>query len=1371
MIVDAPGSLVATAISDVRIDLVWSNADHYDNVKIYRKPSGGSYSLAHTTGYDVEAWSDTGRDPATTYYYYVKGVIDTDTSAASNIANATTFFDPPSSFTASQDGSHTVHMTWTNEAAYTSWQIYRKQYGGSYALLATIGSGDWTNYDDDTVLEGRKYYWKIRGKIGTTYSVYSNEDDVQVILPAPSNLAGHLNAGGTSATMTWQSNSVDETGFKVYKNGVLDATLGASVETYTATGLTPGTAYSFTVKACATLYNSAASNTLTLEALPGPTGLSGYSNAAGTEAVLSWNDNSPNEDSFKIYMDGALIYTTAANATGYTKTGLAPGSHHSFYVKAYAAGLGYSSKSNTLELTMDDPPSKPSGATAIATATTKVRLNWTDNADNETDFHIERSATSATAGFSEITTVGANVKTYEDTGRSSNTQYWYRVRAHNGSGYSAYSNVATAVTWAAIAAPTNLACGAAKVAGAYGVECTWDDNSSEEDAHCLERRVSGGSWGDYVTDKLTDGALETWTSATNLTNWTETLSGTSTVNRESTEKHGGTYSCKITIDASNSYALITSTALTLTAGGLYKISIWYKTAAGKTCGWRFYDTAANVYLTAAAAWQGSISNNLLAAATSWTNVTLEFTAHASYTSYTFQVGRITGADGTSSSYYFDDLSVKEFAVAAPLVSVAANQTYYHDATAVAGTSYDYRVRAKQNPSSYSGYSDEVTIAVPDVPAPPADLAISEYQDTWVRLAWTPTTGEVGYSIEQSDDAGETYTEVLRICEAGVSGIRIGGLTASTEHYWKIRAYNGAGYSSYSSPVSQTTRAAYLPSRFEKLIRKSKPRLLFLIEANPKIQITGWALTTGKTYTYEAAFGESGAELEGIQENGVDLVKKTSTATVEATAGTWWHDTATGKVYAHTLGGDDPINYTVIGSFWLYFSYGRIADVVYNEKAYLPMIAKEGLPDLDQEILPFYKGTLEVSSGEVSFINGKHQKAFYFDRRFARYLWLNRKVRVLAGGENFAYTEFKPIHTGTINSIPINDRNMKIELRDFRDGLKTDVPTARYSVADFPLMDTDFNGVERPYNFGAMTNELPACIDTTNKVFEYQHGRVKSVTATKNGSALTPGTDFYVDYQRGRLTLRRDLAWTFGTDVLLVSYSGNVNTADETIATGPEIFLHICRNYLGLGLADMDLDAIYATKLAKPTALAMPLRTATSTDEVFRKIEQSIQSYTMQDTEGRLGIRAEQTAPASGAPYIWDAQVFDFEAERTADRIFSGLDIYYAENRDGNYSLLQVPLPVMTWKHGVNKTLEIKTALATEADAAALGTAIKNKMERAPITFTVPRVLFLNLPGDVIPFNRNRFPSLAGTAANLPIRILGISKRISGGKTEIKAEVV
>jgi hypothetical protein len=86
---------------------------------------------------------------------------------------------------------------------------------------------------------------------------------------------------------------------------------------------------------------------------------------------------------------------------------------------------------------------KPLKTLAVfAASSSTVQLDWTDNSGSESGFSIERSTTSATAGFAEIDTVGAGVETYNDTGLAADT-YWYRVRAYDADGvYSDYSNVA-----------------------------------------------------------------------------------------------------------------------------------------------------------------------------------------------------------------------------------------------------------------------------------------------------------------------------------------------------------------------------------------------------------------------------------------------------------------------------------------------------------------------------------------------------------------------------------------------------------------------------------------------------------------------------------------------------------------------------------------------------------------------------------------------------------------------------------------------------------------------------------------------------------------------------------------------------------------
>ena len=91
------------------------------------------------------------------------------------------------------------------------------------------------------------------------------------------------------------------------------------------------------------------------------------------------------------------------------------------------------------------PPAAPSGLAATAASKTQINLSWVDNSSDETGFQIERS-TSATTGFTQIGTTAAGVTTFQSTGLTGNTTYYYRVRATNANGNSAYSNTASAKT-------------------------------------------------------------------------------------------------------------------------------------------------------------------------------------------------------------------------------------------------------------------------------------------------------------------------------------------------------------------------------------------------------------------------------------------------------------------------------------------------------------------------------------------------------------------------------------------------------------------------------------------------------------------------------------------------------------------------------------------------------------------------------------------------------------------------------------------------------------------------------------------------------------------------------------------------------------
>ncbi len=85
-----------------------------------------------------------------------------------------------------------------------------------------------------------------------------------------------------------------------------------------------------------------------------------------------------------------------------------------------------------------DPPAAPSALTGTVLSPTSVRLDWADNADNETGFTVQRSV--GRGAFLFLAEVSDNVTTYTDTTVVARGSYRYRVRAFNDAGASAWSN-------------------------------------------------------------------------------------------------------------------------------------------------------------------------------------------------------------------------------------------------------------------------------------------------------------------------------------------------------------------------------------------------------------------------------------------------------------------------------------------------------------------------------------------------------------------------------------------------------------------------------------------------------------------------------------------------------------------------------------------------------------------------------------------------------------------------------------------------------------------------------------------------------------------------------------------------------------------
>ncbi len=136
------------------------------------------------------------------------------------------------------------------------------------------------------------------------------------------------------------------------------------------------------------------------------------------------------------------------------------------------------------------PVSAPSNLSASAASSSQINLTWSDNADNETEFVLQRSTSSDFSAAASIP-LPENATSYSDTGRAASTTYHYRLKAQNASASSGWSNAASATTQSAppatVAAPTNLNAGAVSTSQ---INLTWTENANNETGLTLERSTS-----------------------------------------------------------------------------------------------------------------------------------------------------------------------------------------------------------------------------------------------------------------------------------------------------------------------------------------------------------------------------------------------------------------------------------------------------------------------------------------------------------------------------------------------------------------------------------------------------------------------------------------------------------------------------------------------------------------------------------------------------------------------------------------------------------------------------------------------------------------------------------------------------------------
>ena len=303
-----------------------------------------------------------------------------------------------------------------------------------------------------------------------------------IVPTAPSNPQFSVNESTPSVSLTWTNNQTDADRCGILRklsteswNGYNTSfTVGCNDTSYTDSTVTQGNNYDYKISACYTVDETAGKGGCSSALLNGvpvapavsipaaPSNLS-FGTITSGAVLLTWTDNSNNEDSFNIErrVSSTTIWSTLtkvnqADATSYNDNiSVLSGFTYYYRIQACLAGAGCSdystSQSVTIPaITLNTPTNLSLNGTPSSSS---VPLKWSFNSSFVDSFNIERRVNGASSwttlaqipSWSTVGQITTAITTYTDATVVSGTSYDYRIQAcktgYPCSGYSTLSGI------------------------------------------------------------------------------------------------------------------------------------------------------------------------------------------------------------------------------------------------------------------------------------------------------------------------------------------------------------------------------------------------------------------------------------------------------------------------------------------------------------------------------------------------------------------------------------------------------------------------------------------------------------------------------------------------------------------------------------------------------------------------------------------------------------------------------------------------------------------------------------------------------------------------------------------------------------------
>jgi len=501
----APTGLVSNAKTSDSISLSW-NAVKVEGktvkYKVYRSNSkSGQYTLISDT-ITATTYTDKNLTPYTAYSYRVTAVVGDNESDRSSSVTVTTNLAVPTLVVSSRT-STSLTLTWNKVDGATKYIIYRKD---SNNKDIEAGETVYTNWEDTNLEPNKNYVYTVQAINTGNRSDQSASVTGLTKLTVPANLQAKTTSS-TEIRLSWSAVS-GATGYNIYRNGSKVAN-NAKELTYTDTGLSPNTSYSYTVKAVIETSGKRINESNTSGAVKASTWPLGPSDfkaepVSSTSIKLSWTPVD-GAVSYDIYRYNSLSRTfvtikTKLTQTTYTDESLSSDTEYFYQVKAFFK----TGETDVVKAKATTRMAAPTGLAAQALTSKSVKLTWTP-LNNATGYDVYRSEDGT--DFQFVKTVSN--ASFTDEGLKPGTKYWYRIIAKksspaNESEKSKAVNVTTLKADEPPEKPTGLT-----VVNETGdsVSVKWD-KSTDADSYRISIHKKGGEEGKPIDTEMVSHVFE-----------------------------------------------------------------------------------------------------------------------------------------------------------------------------------------------------------------------------------------------------------------------------------------------------------------------------------------------------------------------------------------------------------------------------------------------------------------------------------------------------------------------------------------------------------------------------------------------------------------------------------------------------------------------------------------------------------------------------------------------------------------------------------------------------------------------------------------------------------------------------------------------